>query len=252
MRSLTRRSFIWTGTVFAVLSSSAVAGEKRLPRVIRPTINMNHVRTVPKSLYEMDLGPDLPELDPDQLPPPESDVDYPIIPASAGIPPQFRAQTVNLPGITLPGAILVDPAAHFLYLINGDGTARRYGVGVGREGFAWAGSAVIGMKRRWPRWVPPRDMVRRDRKARRWANGQPGGPGNPLGARALYLHQDGQDTLYRIHGTNEPQSIGKSVSSGCIRMLNEHIAELYDLVSIGTPVIVLPTEDSMRIVETSG
>ncbi|MFN4143832.1 L,D-transpeptidase, partial [Aestuariivirga sp.] len=148
--------------------------------------------------------------------------------------------------------IVVVPANHFLYLINGDGTARRFGVGVGREGFAWTGRAVIGMKRRWPRWVPPREMVQRDKKARRWANGQPGGPDNPLGARALYLFQDGQDTLYRIHGTNQPESIGKSVSSGCIRMLNEHIAELYERVKVGTPVVVLGRDQNVIVSEASG
>ena len=110
----------------------------------------------------------------------------------------------------------------------------RYGVGVGRDGFAWAGEAEIRMKRRWPRWVPPKEMVDRDKRAKKWVNGQPGGPDNPLGARALYLYSGGKDTLYRIHGTNEPQSIGKSVSSGCVRMLNEDVAELFDQVEIGT------------------
>jgi lipoprotein-anchoring transpeptidase ErfK/SrfK len=95
-------------------------------------------------------------------------------------------------------------------------------------------------------------MVLRDKHARRWANGQPGGPGNPLGARALYLHQNGRDTLYRIHGTNQPDSIGKSVSSGCIRMLNEHIAELYDQVGVGTPVVVLPSDGAGSYIQASG
>ena len=102
----------------------------------------------------------------------------------------------------------------------------RYGVGVGSDGFAWSGNAEIRMKRSWPAGYSPKEMVARDKLARKWANGQPGGPNNPLGARALYLYAGGKDTLYRIHGTNEPQSIGKSVSSGCVRMLNEHVAEL--------------------------
>jgi lipoprotein-anchoring transpeptidase ErfK/SrfK len=109
---------------------------------------------------------------------------------------------------------------------------------VGRDGFAWSGKAEIRMKRRWPRWVPPKEMVARDERARKWANGQPGGPGNPLGARALYLYAGGKDTLYRIHGTTEPESIGKSVSSGCVRMLNEDVADLFERVEIGTQVIV--------------
>ena len=126
----------------------------------------------------------------------------------------------------------------FLYFVRDGGLAVRYGVGVGRAGFAWAGSARVGMKRRWPRWIPPREMVARDERARKWANGQPGGPENPLGARALYLYANGIDTLYRIHGTNDPSSIGKAMSSGCIRMLNEDIAELFPLVPVGTPVLV--------------
>jgi len=145
---------------------------------------------------------------------------------------------VEFTGPELPGSVVVDPENRFLYHVFAYGEARRYGVGVGRAGFAWSGDAVVGMKRRWPRWVPRRQMVDRDPNARRWVNGQPGGPENPLGARALYLFADGKDTLYRIHGTNEPRSIGKAVSSGCIRMLNEDVAELFDVVDVGTKVIV--------------
>ena len=145
---------------------------------------------------------------------------------------------VEFDGFVKPGTIIVDPKSHFLYKVLGHRQAMRYGVGVGRDGFAWAGEAEIRMKRRWPRWVPPKEMVDRDKRAKKWVNGQPGGPDNPLGARALYLYSGGKDTLYRIHGTNEPQSIGKSVSSGCVRMLNEDVAELFDQVEIGTQVIV--------------
>ncbi len=254
MQPLTRRDVLASGVAFAFFSGPAFAGH-RLPRVIRPGGNSGHVRRV-LSLYEMDLGSDVGDgapHDPAKLPPPEAEVDYPVVPASIDIPHQFQAQDVDrAPLAAAPGSILVDPGGHFLYLVKDDGTARRYGVGVGREGFAWTGEAEIGMKRRWPRWVPPRDMVRRDKNARRWANGQPGGPDNPLGARALYLHRNGQDTLYRIHGTNQPDSIGRSVSSGCIRMLNEHIAELYDKVRIGTPVTVLPAHGGVSVIETSG
>ena len=150
------------------------------------------------------------------------------------------------------GSLVVDPEHHFLYHVFAYGQARRYGVGVGRAGFAWAGNAVIGMKRRWPRWVPPRQMVDRDPNARRWVNGQPGGPSNPLGARALYLFADGRDTLYRIHGTNEPRSIGKAVSSGCIRMLNEDVAELFDAVQIGTKVVVRASNGVLSGVGAAG
>ena len=115
----------------------------------------------------------------------------------------------------------------------------RYGVGVGREGFAWNGTAAIRRKQVWPTWTPPVEMQRRQPEAARYAGGMPGGPANPLGARALYLYQGGRDTMYRIHGTNEPMSIGKSMSSGCIRLLNQDIIDLYDRVPIGTKVVVL-------------
>ena len=181
--------------------------------------------------------------DPALLPPPESEVDYPVEPANLKkIPRQFHRQIVDYFGAEPPGTIIVDPGARFLYHIQEGGEAIRYGVGVGRAGFAWAGEATVYMKRRWPRWVPPREMVARDKNAMKWANGQPGGPDNPLGARALYLHANGVDTLYRIHGTNDPSSIGKAISSGCIRLLNQDIAELFLQVPIGTRVVVIAAQ----------
>ena len=184
-------------------------------------------------------GEDEEYFDPALLPPPEAEIDFPIEPVNPRkIKKRFRPQMVDFDGFEVPGSIVVDPGNRFLYQVLRYGQAMRYGVGVGRAGFAWSGSAVVGMKRRWPRWVPPREMVDRDDNARKWMNGQPGGPDNPLGARALYLYADGVDTLYRIHGTNDPASIGKAMSSGCIRMLNEHVAELFENVTIGTPVTV--------------
>ncbi len=183
--------------------------------------------------------------DPALLPPPESETDFPIEPVSPRlIKKKYRRQMVDFEGTEEPGTLVVDPGNRFLYHVLAYGQAKRYGVGVGRAGFAWAGSAQIGMKRRWPRWVPPREMVDRDERAKKWMNGQPGGPDNPLGARALYLYANGADTLYRIHGTNEPKSIGLAMSSGCIRMLNEDVAELFENVIVGTPVTVRPAEDS--------
>ena len=135
---------------------------------------------------------------------------------------------------------MVDPGQRYLYLVQGNGKAIRYGIGVGREGFGWNGEATIQRKQQWPWWYPPVEMQARDERARRYANGMEGGPSNPLGARALYLYKGGRDTLYRIHGTNEPQSIGRAVSSGCIRMLNADVIDLYDRVPIGTRVVVLP------------
>ncbi|NJM29036.1 MAG: L,D-transpeptidase [Rhizobiales bacterium] len=179
--------------------------------------------------------------DPSLLPPTESPIDYPIQEISAGkIPARFRRQLVTYDGGEWPGTIIVDPQNRFLYHIREGGKAVRYGVGVGRDGFEWNGDAIIGLKRRWPRWLPPLEMVERDEKAAEWVNGMPGGPENPLGARALYLYSNGEDTLYRIHGTNDPKSIGKALSSGCIRMLNQDIADLYLKVPKGSRVVVLP------------
>jgi lipoprotein-anchoring transpeptidase ErfK/SrfK len=177
------------------------------------------------------------------MPPAESPVDFPInIAETDAIPERFLRQSVAWEGPEAPGTIIVNPAQRFLYLVGDDGQALRYGVGVGRAGFAWNGEATIGMKRRWPRWLPPEEMVYRDAKALEWVNGMPGGPENPLGARALYLYADGKDTLFRIHGTNDPKSIGKAMSSGCIRMLNEDVADLFERVPVGAHVIVLQAD----------
>jgi lipoprotein-anchoring transpeptidase ErfK/SrfK len=179
------------------------------------------------------------------LPPPESPTDYEITPVNLGkIPPSFHRQLVDYQGSEIPGTIIIDPDHRHLFYVIQPGQAMRYGVGVGRAGFAWAGEAQIGMKRRWPRWLPPEEMVVRDENAAKWANGMPGGPENPLGARALYLYANGVDTLYRIHGTNDPSSIGKAMSSGCIRMLNQDVADLYLRTPIGSKVIVLPSHSA--------
>jgi lipoprotein-anchoring transpeptidase ErfK/SrfK len=155
------------------------------------------------------------------------------------IPPEFRRTIVPYPEAEWPGTIIVDTDSRHLYLTLEGGQAIRYGVGVGRAGFEWSGLADIGYKEMWPRWNPPADMVARDPEAAKWKDGMPGGPNNPLGARALYLYQNGRDTLYRLHGTNAPHSIGKAMSSGCIRMLNQDVVELYRRAPVGTRVIVL-------------
>lgn len=151
---------------------------------------------------------------------------------------KYQPQTVPFSGYS-PGTIVVDPRNRFLYLVETPTTARRYGVGVGRAGLAFRGSARIGRKAKWPRWTPTKNMVRRNPKYRRFRNGVPGGPRNPLGARALYLYRGKRDTMYRIHGTTAPWSIGRAVSNGCVRMLNEHVEDLYTRVDIGARVVVL-------------
>jgi lipoprotein-anchoring transpeptidase ErfK/SrfK len=155
------------------------------------------------------------------------------------IDPRFYRQIVAYATKEKAGTIVVDPHHHFLYHVRGHGTAVRYGVGVGREGFAWSGAAHIQRKAEWPSWTPPAEMQIRDKEAAEWARGMPGGLQNPLGARAMYLYEHDRDTMYRIHGTNEPLSIGQSMSSGCIRLLDQDVINLYDHTPVGTKVIVL-------------
>jgi lipoprotein-anchoring transpeptidase ErfK/SrfK len=155
------------------------------------------------------------------------------------VPDAYRRQEVTYETSHPPGTLIVDTAERFLYLVIREGRALRYGIGVGRDGFQWSGKAVIGRKAPWPRWTPPKAMVARDPFAAKWANGMPGGPKNPLGARALYLYANGIDTLFRIHGTNQPNSIGQAVSSGCVRMLNADIVDLYRRVGVGSTVVVI-------------
>jgi lipoprotein-anchoring transpeptidase ErfK/SrfK len=163
----------------------------------------------------------------------------------AQIDPQFLRRTVSYPTGEPPGTIVIDPQNHFLYLVQGGGQAIRYGVGVGRQGFGWSGIANIREKREWPDWYPPKEMVARQPELRRQLTelqsgiGMAGGLRNPLGSRALYLWQGNKDTLFRIHGTVEPWTIGRSVSSGCIRMINQDVIDLYQRAPIGTKVVVL-------------
>lgn len=140
------------------------------------------------------------------------------------------------------GTVIVDPHGKFLYLVMGNNRAMRYGIGVGRQGFEWQGTAYIGWKQKWPKWTPPEEMIAREPKLAKWGvdnGGMPGGPKNPLGARALYLFQDGKDTLYRLHGTPQWASIGTAASSGCIRLMNQDVIDLYTRVPNGAKVVVL-------------
>jgi lipoprotein-anchoring transpeptidase ErfK/SrfK len=158
---------------------------------------------------------------------------------SEQLPAQLHRQMVAYPTNEAPGTIIIDTAHTFLYLIQGHGMALRYGIGVGRQGFTWSGVETIVRKTEWPDWIPPAQMVARQPYLPRWVGG---GPGNPLGARALYLG----NTEYRIHGTNDPTTIGKHVSSGCIRLQNADIIDLYGRVGVGTRVVVL-ANDQRRV-----
>lgn len=159
---------------------------------------------------------------------------------------KYLRQVVSYNGPEPSGSVVVDPANRFLYLVRDDGTAMRYGVGVGRAGFGWNGDAVIQYKRQWPRWTPPADMIKRQPELEQYRHGMEPGLQNPLGARALYLFDNGKDTLYRLHGTNEIWSIGRNVSSGCIRMLNQDAIDLYNRVPDGSRVIVRPANNPVE------
>jgi len=169
-----------------------------------------------------------------------SNEEYPVPAVRADeLDPKYMRQRVRYPTAHPAGTIVVDPDAKFLYLVMAGGVALRYGIGVGREGFGWSGEARIARKARWPSWTPPAEMIRRQPALARYRRGMAPGLENPLGARALYLFQNGRDTLYRIHGTNEPWSIGQNVSSGCIRLLNQDIIDLFGRVPTGSSVVVL-------------
>ncbi len=167
---------------------------------------------------------------------------------STGVDPRYTRRAISYPSAELPGTIVVDPQNHFLYSIEGSGRAIRYGIGVGRQGFSWSGVATVHNKQEWPDWYPPREMIERKPELMSQIStlqsglGVPGGPDNPLGARALYLWQGSKDTLYRIHGTNEPDTIGRSVSSGCIRLLNQDVIDLYARTPLGAKVVVLAAD----------
>jgi lipoprotein-anchoring transpeptidase ErfK/SrfK len=163
--------------------------------------------------------------------------------AQATIPEQFRRHIVDYPGRDAPGTILVDSDARYLYYVLPAGKAIRYGVAVGEEAMAWSGVASVGRMTEWPDWIPtPEIQARLGPYPARVA----GGPANPLGARALYLYERNKDTLYRIHGTNQPEYIGQAISSGCIRMTNEDVIDLFDRVKPGATVVVLAPGQSGR------
>ncbi|MEP7030641.1 MAG: L,D-transpeptidase [Pseudolabrys sp.] len=159
-------------------------------------------------------------------------VDPMLEPRGYPVDPQFKRQEVDYDGKEVPGTIVIDTPNHFLFLVMENGKAMRYGIGVGRPGFTWSGTHTVSSKKEWPDWVPPKEMLERQPQLPHF---MAGGPNNPLGARAMYLGS----TLYRIHGSNEPWTIGRNVSSGCIRMRNPDVMDLYSRVKIGTKVIVL-------------
>lgn len=197
-------------------------------------------RAVSRSAYQAMYAP----IDDDLYPVPGVDI--------SRISPEYLRKVVPYETSEAPGTIVVDPRSRYLYLVLRDGMAVRYGVGVGRSGFGWSGTATIKDKQEWPDWYPPKEMFQRQPELMEQMGelpggpGMAGGPGNPLGARALYLWQGNKDTLYRIHGTFEPWTIGTNVSSGCIRMINQDAIDLYSHVPLGTKVVVLGAAGNRR------
>ena len=171
---------------------------------------------------------------------PEEDFPIPAVDLTK-VDKRFYRQLVDDPTGERPGTVVVDTKSFYLYLVRPNGKAMRYGVGLGRQGFTWSGEGVIQWKQRWPKWTPPAEMIARQPELEKWSadnGGQPPGIDNPLGARALYIFQNGEDTLYRLHGTPEYWTIGKAVSSGCVRLMNQDIIDLYDRVATPTPIVV--------------
>ncbi len=155
------------------------------------------------------------------------------------IPEAYRRQVVAYETDQAPGTIIIDPKQKVLYYVMGKNKALRYGIAVGAEGFGWSGEALVSEKKQWPTWTPPKEMIERKPELAKWEKGQPGGPTNPLGARAIYLLSNGVDYGYRIHGTPDWKSIGRNASSGCFRMINQDVMDLYERIQGGEKVIVL-------------
>ncbi|WP_134496620.1 L,D-transpeptidase [Microvirga pakistanensis] len=224
---LNRRAFV-LGLPAAAVCSSLPAGPSHAQQAI------------PRSAYQAMYAP----IDDDLYPIPGVDL--------SRIDPNYLRRVVSYGTSEAPGTIVVDPRSRYLYLVLRDGMAVRYGVGVGRSGFGWSGTAVIKDKQEWPDWYPPKEMFGRQPELMEQMGelpggpGMPGGPGNPLGARAMYLWQGNKDTLYRIHGTFEPWTIGTNVSSGCIRMINQDVIDLYNHTPLGAKVVVLGSPGGRR------
>ncbi len=158
---------------------------------------------------------------------------------TAAFHPALLRNEVAYETVEAPGTIVIDTSGPFLYLVGQEGRATRYGIAIGREGFGWKGQGTIARTAQWPTWTPPAEMIEREPHLDKWRAGMPGGPDNPLGARALYIYFGGRDSGFRIHGTNQPNSIGWAASSGCFRMLNQDVIDLYERVGKGAKVVVI-------------
>ncbi len=156
------------------------------------------------------------------------------------VDPKYYRRTIRYETSEAPGTIIVDPGNYYVYRVEPEGMATRYGANVGRDGFRWNGNAYVGRKGEWATWTPPREMIKRQPEVAKWARGMPGGLDNPLGARTLYLYQNGRYTLYTIYASSDPESIGDGVTSGCVGLLTQDMLHLYNRTPVNTKVIVLP------------
>lgn len=172
-------------------------------------------------------------------PVPDEKFPIPAVDVSKVNPKYFR-RTVRYETKEAPGTIVVDPSNYYVYRVEDEATATRYGANVGRAGFLWSGDAYVGRKGEWATWTPPKEMIQRQPEAAKYANGMPGGLDNPLGARTLYLYQNGNYTLYTIYATSDPESIGNGVTSGCVGLLSQDMIDLYARTPVKTKVVVLP------------
>ncbi len=212
------KKLIWAAVLGVVLGSASVASAEDNP--------IDALFNGLSQIFSGDIAS--PALYPEQVSP------YRQVPA------QFRRTTVGYRTSERPGTIVIDPKWHFLYYVLGNGQAIRYGIGVGRTGFGWHGTVRVGSKAQWPGWTPPKEMIAREAsRGHILPAHMKGGRDNPLGARALYLYGKGGDTGFRIHGTSEPWTIGLNVSSGCIRLVNDDVIDLYNRAKVGAKVIVL-------------
>lgn len=248
MTAITTRAAALSAVLALALQASAAAGDRYAtppPIVLSPDLTAPWVMqlqspraqgaraTAPRVITRRDH--DRRQVGAPATAPRRAALSRPATPPARAIDPVYLPRTVAYNGGERAGTIVIDTHDRFLYLVGDDGTARRYGVGVGKQGFAWKGTETITRKAQWPSWRPPAAMIAREaRKGRHLPAYMPGGPENPLGARALYLGS----TLYRIHGTNQPWTIGQAVSSGCIRMRNQDVEDLYARVGVGAKVIV--------------
>jgi len=219
---LGRRQFLAGAASLSALTLAGCA--TTAPRAVAPTGPVRHA--VPADVQMM-YGP-------------VYDEPYPLRAADMSlVDPLYWRQQVTDPTGEKPGTVVVDTPNRFLYHVQEDGLATRYGVGIGRDGFAWSGRAHIAYKRVWPRWTPPAEMIARQPELEPYRHGMEPGIDNPLGARTLYIHQGNVDTIYRIHGNPDERSIGKAVSSGCVRLLQQDIIHLHDAVRAGSPLLVV-------------